>query len=173
MEVGWSWGGQFDPYIDESAAARGGAATLTGGTFKLPDATINALRTKTDESMTYRLSSPQVAAHYFFPGSCVYKHITDSDSACARVSVEHSTSASPTYMQCGNWGGGKGGLDAWYQCNGSGYTNMAKSHSEAPYGVACITQNPSGGSHGDANGTTHSGGNETCGFQTPVLMWVR
>ena len=29
-----------------------------------------------------------------------------------------------TYIQCTGWGGGGGGLNAWYQCNGDDYTNV-------------------------------------------------
>ena len=79
-----------------------------------------------------------------------------------------------SYTQCTNWGGGAGGINIWYACGGnSGYTNVVKTHSDPSRGMACITNNPNGNVLGKAGGTLQSGAPTDCGYQKPLLMWVR
>ena len=79
-----------------------------------------------------------------------------------RYRTSWSTNTSPSYVQCGAWGGYAGGINCWYQCNGSGgYTNVVVTHARS-HGGARITTNGAGGSLG-SSGTS---------YQNSVLLWV-
>ncbi|MEC9071257.1 MAG: fibrinogen-like YCDxxxxGGGW domain-containing protein, partial [Myxococcota bacterium] len=164
------------PMVSDHPAAINPSAleALSGATGKLDDGTINALRSQTDESITYRLDSPNVASRYFVPGVCTYTHTGNHTDECARYRTSYEGGANISYTQCVNWGGGAGGINIWYGCGGnSNYTNVVKTHSDVSRGMACITNNPAGNSKGHAGGVVQSGAPLDCGYSSPLLMWVR
>ena len=135
----------------------------TGGTSaKMSDSQINALRENSDARIGYRVTSNDINYSYFSPSNCTYSHTDNGSSECRRFVATYTTSTSPSYIQCSDWGGGSGGLDAWYQCNGGGYTNVFNTHRSYSE-TGGMTGNYGGGSSG-SSGTTH--GND-------VLMWIR
>ena len=136
----------------------------SGDSAKLADTYINSIRGNSDQRVGYRVTSNDITTRYFAPSYCSYVHTDNNSSACRNYVSPYSASMNPSYIQCVDWGGGSGGLDAWYGCNGNGggYTNVFnthKSYSES----AGITTN-AGGSFNGNSGTDH--GND-------VLMWVR
>jgi hypothetical protein len=148
-------------------------ALLEGPSAKYSDEVMNLLRTSNDESMGWRTTSPTLQARYFFPGSCGYKHISHNDPQCMRFASVYSDAAIPEYTQCESWGGSGGGLNAWYKCNGDGYTNVVKTHSNAIYGGACMTSNPSGVNLGNKGGGQEVYPVSGCTYANKVLVWVR
>ncbi len=109
----------------------------------------------------------------FFPGSCSYKHTSHKDPACMRFTATFSEEDMPTYTQCESWGGGGGGLNAWFNCNGFGYTNVVKTHSKSLYGGACITSNPMGVLLGKQGGAEEQYPIPGCSYGNKVLLWVK
>jgi len=135
-------------------------ATLAGGSAKLSDSDLAALKSQSNSAVGYRVTSNNISNRYFAPSSCAYSHTDNSDTDCRRYTATYSTS--PTYTQCTDWGGGSGGLDSWYSCNGGGYTNVFNTH--RTYSVtAGITTNSSGSSTGSSSTQ----------YGNDVLMWVR
>lgn len=133
---------------------------------KLSDATINALTGASaagGDTLAYRVTSPDIGNIYYFSRRCVYSHNTHADSNCEKYATTYTAAANPTYRSCGNWGGGGGGLNAWYQCNGTNaYTNVVITHmTYTPTGA--ITTNSAGASQGSA-GTSYA---------NSVWFWVR
>ncbi|GAB5387565.1 MAG: hypothetical protein Alpg2KO_05330 [Alphaproteobacteria bacterium] len=147
---------------------------------KLSDDFINALGgTGSGAEIGYRMDSPNIGNAYFFPNQCRYRHEscgnnfgnsgashvdcqpTNAD-ACMRYTDTYTASSSPTYTQCNDWGGHGAGLNAWYQCNDNGYTNVAITHRGYAENGG-ITTNASGVDSGGPS-TTH--GNTS-------FMWVR
>ena len=137
-------------------------ATLVGASSKFSDAYINAIKENTDTRIGFRVTSPSVSDRYFSPSNCSYSHTDNNSTICRRYTASYTTSLSPAYTQCTDWGGGSGGLDAWYYCNSSTYTNVFNTHRTYAE-TSGITSNPGGISEG-SSGTSYS--------QT-VLMWVR
>ena len=149
-------------------------ATLEGATAKLADTLINSIRSETANAIAYRLDSPNVASAYFVPGACTYNHNSNITDECMRYRTAYAGGDALSYTQCINWGGGAGGINIWYACGGtSGYTNVVKTHSDPSRGMACITNNPQGNSKGAAGGVVQSGAPIGCGYEKPLLMWVR
>ena len=74
-------------------------------------------------------------------------------------------SNTPSYIQCGNWGGGGGGINCWYNCRGaSDYTNTIVTHRSNGYAESSgITNNPSGNNLGSSS----------TAYDNDVLLWVR
>ena len=139
------------PFARNFAAAQDvGGSRLTpirpneAGSAKYSDAVINALKSYSSQDRSgrnkqFRATSsatstlPGVA--YFFPGGCTYSHTTfdlnpalPSTYDCGRYSPTYSASSTnddADWIQCRNWGGDGGGLNAWWGCNGySDYTNV-------------------------------------------------
>jgi lipocalin len=133
----------------------------SGGSAKFNDTYINAIKENSDTSIGYRVTSNNISQRYFVPSSCVYLHTAHADTVCRQYTATYSAS-SPSYIQCEDWGGNGGGLDSWYRCTGSGYTNVMNTH-RGYTETSGITTNTSGANFG-SSGTTH--GND-------VLMWVR
>jgi len=145
----------------------------SGPSAKFSDEMMNLFRSEPSEQMTWRATSPTVQARYFFPGSCIYKHISNNDPQCMRFAPVFDDAAVPGYTQCEDWKGSGGGLNAWYKCNGDGYTNVVKTHSNFIYGGACITSNPSGVNLGDKGGGQEVYPISGCTYGNKVLVWVR
>ena len=152
---------------DYNTSQQGNTATLvsTGGsTAKYSDQLINQFRTFDDTHIGYRYTSPNIPNHYFFSSQCVYLHDDHGKNECRRYTYNWSADANVDYIQCDDWGGGSGGLDAWYGCGGNGgYTNVVKTHSEHSYQMSEITTNFQGNTMG-SSGTT---------YNNALLMWVR
>jgi len=110
------------PGLDrEDSTAQGDARELQkrdGSSAKYTDAVIRSLRTETaGQQIGYMLSSNDIASRYFVPTACNYKHSESSTpDDCMRYVSTYTTSSSPSYIQCGNWGGGGGGINCWYNC---------------------------------------------------------
>ena len=145
----------------------------SGPSAKFSDEMMNLFRSESSEVMTWRATSPTVQARYFFPGSCNYKHYSNNDPQCMRFAPAFSDAALPEYTQCEDWKGSGGGLNAWYKCNGDSYTNVVKTHSNALYGGACITSNPSGVNLGNKGGGQEVYPVSGCTYGNKVLVWVR
>ncbi len=151
-----------------------GLLSLSGASAKFSDAVINKLKAYNDTRIGYRCSSPTVAHRYFFPSECTYQHSAHDLAQCRRYTYTFSTSNSPSYQQCTNWGGNSGGLDAWYGCNGtSEYTNVVKTHSAPERGMSGITDNYLGNKLGAAGGTVQYGAPPGGGYNNKLLMWVK
>jgi hypothetical protein len=145
-----------------------------GPSAKFSDVVMNALRSHQDERMTWRTTSKSLQAHYFFPGSCVYKHISHNDPQCMRFAPSYKEDEFPSYNQCEVWGGSGGGLNAWYGCGPPGvYTNVVKTHSDFFYGGACMTSNPSGAELGNKGGGQEVYPVSGCTYGNKVSVWVR
>jgi len=156
--------GGLDDYNPSPQGNTATLADLDGPTAKLSDAMINQLRTHSDNRIGYRCTSPTVQFHYFFASNCTYKHDDYGGGECRRYTYTWTDDANPGYIQCQDWGGDSGGLDAWYGCGGnSGYTNVVKTHSQAPYGIAEITSNLQGNTMGGSSNT----------YGNTLLVWVR
>ncbi len=150
--------------IDNSGAQGSwstGLATLSGSSAKLQDNHLRSLRSQTNNAIGYRVTSPDISNRYFAPSDCNYSHNDNGDSTCRRYTATYSAS-NPSYVQCTDWGGGSGGLDSWYDCNGSGYTNVFNTHRTYSE-TSGITTNSSGNSHGSSSTS----------YGNTVLMWVR
>lgn len=158
--------------VNNNTSAQGTQANLqspTGGPAKYSDVVINALRTNTgSQTIGYRITSNNIGNRYFIPCNCVYQHITNSNGGdiptdCRKFVNTYTTSPSPAYYQCQNWGGGNAGIDLWYQCGGNGnYTNVANTHKNYTERSG-ITTNSTGNNLG---GSSNTYGND-------VLLWVR
>ena len=152
---------------DYNPSAQGNTASLvslTGATAKYSDTVINQIRTFSDGHIGYRCTSPDVPQHYFFASDCTYLHDAHGDTKCRRYTYTWDADANVDYIQCVNWGGGAGGLDAWYGCNGiNEYTTVVKTHSHVSHEVAEITSN----FLGKQMGGSHSK------YGNKQLMWVR
>jgi len=134
-----------------------------GSSAKFSDAQINAIRENSDSRIGYRVTSNDINYSYFSPSSCTYSHTDNGSTECRRYTASYTTSSSPNYIQCVDWGGGSGGLDAWYNCSTSGYyTNVFNTHRTYSE-TGGMTGNTGGGANG-SSGASH--GND-------VLMWVR
>lgn len=134
----------------------------SGGSAKFADTYINAIKENTNTSIGYRVTSNNISQRYFAPSSCTYLHDSHSSNGPCRQYTATYSASSPSYTQCVYWGGGGGGLDSWYGCNGGGYTNVMNTHRSYTE-TSGITTNTSGATFGSSS-TTH--GND-------VLMWVR
>jgi hypothetical protein len=139
-----------------------GLGNTSGASAKFSDTYINAIKENTDSRIGFRVTSPGVSNRYFSPSNCTYNHNQNNSTVCRRYIATYTSSTSPSYTQCSDWGGGSGGLDAWYYCNSSNYTNVFNTH-RAYSESSGITSNSSGTSLGSSS-TPYS--------QT-VLMWVR
>ena len=151
----------------DNTSAQGNTASLTSldaSSAKFSDAFINAIKENTDNRIGYRVTSNDISNRYFSPSSCEYSHTDNGNTTCRRYTASYTTSTSPSYTQCADWGGGSGGLDAWYSCGsyGGGYTNVFNTH-RVENETSGITTNSSGAYQG---GSSTSYGND-------VLMWVR
>ena len=148
--------------------------SVGGGSAKYSDSVINSLRAYNDNRIGYRCTSPTVPHDYFFSSSCGYYHEAHDKTECRRYLYTYTDSNNPSYIQCTNWGGAAGGLDAWYGCGGtSGYTNVVKTHSDNSRGNACVVDNYQGNALGHAGGVVQSGAPQGCGYNNNLLMWVR
>ena len=138
----------------------------SGGTAKFSDAYINAIREHSDNRIGYRVTSNDITNRYFAPSSCTYQHTSfGGNNSCRQYTASYTSSTSPSYIQCIYWGGGGGGLDSWYGCNGSssyGYTNVFNTHRSYSH-ISGITTNSSGSSQGSSSTE----------YSNDVLMWVR
>jgi len=137
--------------------------TGTQGSAKYADREINALKTDSGGAQRYRVTSHDITNRYYFPGQCNYRHYGQSSYYCERYSSTYSAS-SGSYIQCRYWGGGGGGLNAWYSCGGGGYTNVAITTRTSGYSQRSgITTNFRGNNFGSSS-TTHN---------NDVLVWVK
>jgi len=145
-----------------SQGSLGNLSSPTGGNAKLDDTTLRALRSQPSSAVPgYRVTSNNIANRYFAPSNCNYSHTDNGDTTCRRYTATYS-STTTNYVQCQDWGGTSGGLDCWYQCSGSGYTNVFNTH-RGYSETSGITTNASGS---DSGSSSTSYGND-------VLMWVR
>ena len=139
----------------------------SGGTSKFSDAYINAIREYSDARIGYRISSNNLSVKYFASSECTYQHTTHSNLECRRYTPTYTSSTSPSYIQCQDWGGNGGGIDAYYRCNGNGgYTNVFTTHMDNNGSggiISAIMNNPSGATSGSSYVTNSN----------DVLMWVR
>ena len=134
----------------------------SGGSAKLSDGTILALRSQPSSTLIgYRVTSNNITNRYFAPSNCIYEHYSNSDNTCRRYTASYNAT-NPSYVQCVNWGGNSGGLDAWYDCNGGGYTNVFNTH-RGYSETSGITTNSNGSTSGSSSTT----------YSNDVLMWVR
>ena len=134
-----------------------------GASAKFSDTQINAIRENSDSRVGYRVTSNDINYSYFAPSSCAYSHTDNGSTECRKYVATYTASTSPSYIQCDDWGGGSGGLDAWYGCSTSSqYTNVFNTHRTYSE-TGGMTGNYGGGANGSSN-TSH--GND-------VLMWVR
>jgi hypothetical protein len=149
--------------IGQLGSISGLSSPTSGSSTKLSDAYINAIRENSDGRVGYRVTSNDISQRYFSPSNCTYDHTSNNSTVCRQYISTYSSSTSPSYTQCVNWGGGSGGLDAWYGCNTSyTYSNVFNTHRTYTE-TAGITTN-TGGTGNGSSGTSH--GND-------VLMWVR
>jgi len=138
-------------------------AQLSGPSAKYADNIINALRSFTDNRITYRSNSENFVFNYYHPGVCNYAHDSSNPTQCMRYRASWTTSTSPSYIQCSGWGGNGGGINCWYGCNGGGnYTNVTISH-RGYSEVTGITSNTNGNS---------LGGSSTQ-YNQKFYLWVR
>lgn len=159
------------PGLDrEDSTAQGDARELQkrdGSSAKYTDAVIRSLRTETaGQQIGYMLSSNDIASRYFVPTACNYKHSESSTpDDCMRYVSTYTTSSSPSYIQCGNCGGGGGGINCWYNCaNKNQYTNVVVTHRSTGYAQSSgITDNAAGNPRGGSSAT----------YGDDVLMWVK
>lgn len=136
----------------------------SSGSVKYSDAIINALKTDHSPHQRYRVTSNDISSRYFFSGQCTYRHYYQSDSACERYAPTYSATRQ-SYIQCAHWGGGSGGLNAWYNCGSrGGYTNVAVTirHSSYPQKSGIAT---------NANGNRYGSYSES--HDNDVLVWVK
>jgi hypothetical protein len=155
------------PDIPDAQGQAGALLELNGTSAKLADETINALRSQTSEKITYRVTSPDIATKYYVPGSCLYQNLANNNAACRRITPAYSNSETPLYLQCGQWGGDAGGINAWYLCQpNSAYTNMVLTHRKIasnPTSISALTDNPYGTSLGGVSSE----------YVNRLLVWVR
>jgi PKD repeat protein len=155
----------------ENINAQGNLTALqspTGTSAKYADNVINALRTNTTTAITFRITSNNISNRYFIPGTCTYLHNSNNNNSnisagCRAYTATFTTSPSPSYIQCSNWGGWGAGIDCWWGCNGiSNYTNVANTHRNYSE-TSGITTNAAGNSLGSSSTT----------YGNDVLLWVR
>lgn len=156
-------------YQDEVTGSFGNTATLaqlTGPSAKYADNVINAIRSFTDARIGYRTNNENFQFRYFHPAQCTYQHNSNNNSfnvsECMRYTPSWTTSTSPSYVQCGSWGGAGAGINCWYGCNGGGYTNVTISH-RGYSEVTGITNNPGGNSQGGSSTS----------YNQKYYLWVR
>ena len=137
--------------------------SVLGNSAKFSDNYIAAIKEHSDSRIGFRVTSNDIGNRYFSPSSCTYEHSANSSNECRQYVTTYTSSTSPSYVQCVNWGGGSGGLDAWYGCNTyytySNVFNTHRGYSE----TSGITTNTGGSSLGNSDTT----------YGNDVLMWVR
>lgn len=164
--VGFNTAAQGD--LNSLALAPSSALAVSA---KFDDAEINALRSRRDRNIAYRVTVVPAKTNYFFPGSCTYVHdgnawpsVTPSD--CMKVTTSFSTTV-PTWTQCQSFGNGEAGLNAWYGCDGTpSFTNAAITHKNAtlPAFVVQYSDNPT---------LSSNGGQLEPNIVEKVFVWVR
>jgi len=155
----------------ESTGSFGNLANLTslsGASAKYSDAAINALRSHTDARITYRTNNANFQYNYFHPGSCSYQHNSNGNtfnvSDCMRFVSAFTTSLSPNYIQCTNWGGAGAGINCWYGCgnNPNWYTNVTISHRGYSEQTGLVN-----------NATGTATGSSSTTYNQKFWLWVR
>ncbi|GAB5389600.1 MAG: hypothetical protein Alpg2KO_25680 [Alphaproteobacteria bacterium] len=161
-----------DDLLNNTTGAQGNTASCLSNLTdncdaKLSDSDINLLIGSSGDSIAYRVDSPDIANQYYFSAMCTYAHTGADRPECQKYTATYTSSATPTYIQCIHWGGGGGGLNAWYGCGGSsafGYTNVAVTTRTDGYNdQSGITTNASGSTSG-SSGTS---------YNNSVYFWVR